>query len=62
VPALEDVYLQLMGDSMTMARIRALLRKEFSILARNRTALLPVVLVTILTLVTAFGIAIVFRS
>jgi ABC-2 type transport system permease protein len=44
---------------MTMARIRALLGKEFLDLARNRTALLPVVLVTILTLVTAFGIAIV---
>jgi ABC-2 type transport system permease protein len=43
---------------MTTARIRALLRKEFLDLARNPTALLPVVLVTILTLVTAFGVAV----
>jgi ABC-2 type transport system permease protein len=43
---------------MTMARIRALVRKEFLDLARNRTVLLPVVLVTIMTLLIAFGIAI----
>jgi ABC-2 type transport system permease protein len=43
---------------MTMARVRALVRKEFLDLARNRTVLLPVVLVTVMTLVIAFGIAI----
>jgi len=43
---------------MTTARIRALLRKEFLDVARNRTVLLPVVLVTIMTLLIAFGIAI----
>jgi len=46
---------------MTMARIRALLRKEFSI-SRAIDALLPVVLVTILTLVTAFASPSSFRS
>ena len=40
-------------------RIQALVCKELLDLARNRTALLPVVLVTIVTLATAFGIAIV---
>jgi ABC-2 type transport system permease protein len=43
---------------MTMARVRALMRKEFLDLARNRTVLLPVVLVTIMTLLIAFGITI----
>ena len=38
-------------------RIRALVGKEFLDIARNPTALLPVVLVTIVTLATAFGIA-----
>src|SRR5437773_10833409 len=40
-------------------RIRALVAKELVDLARNRMVLLPVVLVTIVTLATAFGIAIV---
>jgi len=44
---------------MTTQRIRALIGKELVDLARNRTALLPVALVTIVTLATAFGIAIV---
>ena len=44
---------------MTASRIRALVAKEFLDLARNRMVLLPVVLVTIVTLMTAFGIAIV---
>jgi len=43
---------------MTMARVRALVRKEFLDLARNRTVLLPVVLVTMMTLVIAFGITV----
>jgi ABC-2 type transport system permease protein len=43
---------------MTTTRIRALLHKEFLDVARNRTVLLPVVLVTIMTLLIAFGIAI----
>jgi len=43
---------------MTMTRVRALMRKEFLDLARNRTVLLPVVFITIMTLVIAFGIAI----
>src|SRR5439155_22556925 len=40
-------------------RIRALVDKEFLDLWRNRMVLLPVVLVTIVTLATAFGIALV---
>jgi ABC-2 type transport system permease protein len=40
-------------------RIRALVGKELVDLARNRMVLLPVVLVTIVTLATAFGIALV---
>src|SRR5262245_46343147 len=43
---------------MTTARVRALVGKEFLDLARNRTVLLPVVLVTVMTLVIAFGITI----
>jgi ABC-2 type transport system permease protein len=43
---------------MTMTRVRALLRKEFLELARNRSVLLPVVFITIMTLVIAFGVAI----
>lgn len=43
---------------MKMARVRALLEKEFLDLARNRTALVPVVIVTVLSLVLPFGIAI----
>jgi ABC-2 type transport system permease protein len=43
---------------MEMARVRALLEKEFLDLARNRTALVPVVIVTVLSLVLPFGIAI----
>jgi ABC-2 type transport system permease protein len=44
---------------MEITRVRALLAKEFLDLARNRTALVPVVLVTVLSLVLPFGIAIV---
>jgi ABC-2 type transport system permease protein len=40
-------------------RIRTLVTKEFLDLARNRAALLPVVLVTVLSLVLPFGIAVV---
>jgi ABC-2 type transport system permease protein len=43
---------------MEMARVRALLTKEFLDLARNRTALVPVVIVTVLSLVLPFGIAV----
>jgi ABC-2 type transport system permease protein len=43
---------------MEIARVRALLAKEFLDLARNRTALVPVVIVTVLSLVLPFGIAI----
>jgi len=39
-------------------RIRTLITKEFLDLARNRAALLPVVLVTVLSLVLPFGIAV----
>jgi ABC-2 type transport system permease protein len=39
-------------------RVRALVAKEFLDLARNRMALLPVVIVTILALMLPFGIAI----
>src|SRR5437762_7788490 len=41
-----------------MRRIRTLITKEFLDLARNRTALLPVVIVTVLSLVLPFGIAV----
>ena len=40
-------------------RIRTLIEKEFIDLARNRSALLPVVLVTVMSLVLPFGIAVV---
>jgi ABC-2 type transport system permease protein len=43
---------------MTMMRIRALLAKEFLDLSRNRLALLPVGIITILSLVLPFGIAV----
>lgn len=43
---------------MTTFRIRTLVEKEFLDLARNRMTLLPVVIVTILTIALAFGIAI----
>lgn len=39
-------------------RIRTLIMKEFLDLARNRAALLPVVLVTVMSLVLPFGIAV----
>jgi ABC-2 type transport system permease protein len=39
-------------------RIRTLITKEFLDLARNRAALLPVVLVTVMSLVLPFGIAV----
>jgi len=45
-----------------LLRIRALVGKELLDLARNRTALVPVMLVTILTLAMAFFIAIVVPS
>jgi len=41
-----------------MMRIQTLIRKEFLDLARNRAALVPVVLVTAMSLVLPFGIAI----
>ncbi|HMF97074.1 MAG TPA: ABC transporter permease subunit [Vicinamibacterales bacterium] len=41
-----------------IGRVRALLSKEFLDLARNRTALVPVVVVTVLSLVLPFGVAI----
>jgi ABC-2 type transport system permease protein len=44
---------------MEIARVRALIAKEFLDLARNRTALVPVVLVTVLSLALPFGIAII---
>jgi ABC-2 type transport system permease protein len=43
---------------MELSRVRALLGKEFLDLARNRTALVPVVIVTVLSLALPFGIAI----
>ena len=43
---------------MTIMRIRALLAKEFLDLSRNRLALLPVGIITILSLVLPFGIAV----
>jgi ABC-2 type transport system permease protein len=47
---------------MTTMRVRTLITKEFLDLARNRTALVPVVLVTIMSLVLAFGIAVVIPT
>ena len=44
--------------AMAMARVRALLAKELLDLSRNRLALLPVGLITILSLVLPFGIAV----
>ena len=43
---------------MAMTRVRALLAKELLDLSRNRLALLPVGLITILSLVLPFGIAV----
>ena len=43
---------------MEMTRVRALLAKELLDLSRNRLALLPVGLITILSLVLPFGIAV----
>src|SRR6266513_2473877 len=43
---------------MTLPRIRTLVTKEFLDLSRNRTALLPVVIVTVMSLVLPFGIAV----
>ena len=43
---------------MALTRIRILVTKEFLDLARNRTALLPVVIVTVMSLVLPFGIAV----
>jgi ABC-2 type transport system permease protein len=43
---------------MNGTRIRALLAKEFLDLARNRTALVPVVIVTVLALLLPFGITV----
>jgi ABC-2 type transport system permease protein len=43
---------------MNVVHISALVRKEFVDLARNRTVLAPVVLVTLLALVLPFGVAI----
>lgn len=43
---------------MTWMRIRALLAKEFLDLSRNRLALVPVGIITVLSLVLPFGIAI----
>ena len=39
-------------------RIRTLIEKEFIDIARNRSALVPVVLVTAMSLVLPFGVAI----
>jgi len=41
-----------------MRRIRTLLGKEFLDLARNKTALVPVVIVTLMSLALPFGIAV----
>ena len=46
------------NGAMTMGRVRTLIGKEFLDLARNRTALVPVVIVTLLTLALPFGIAV----
>src|SRR6267378_2453302 len=43
---------------MTLTRIRTLVTKEFLDLARNRMALLPVVIVTVMSLVVPFAIAV----
>jgi len=43
---------------MEISRVRALLAKEFLDLARNRSALVPVAIVTVMSLVLPFGIAI----
>jgi len=43
---------------MAMRRIRTLLGKEFLDLARNKTALVPVVIVTLMSLALPFGIAV----
>ena len=43
---------------MTWVRIRALLAKEFLDLSRNRLALVPVGLITVLSLVLPFGLAV----
>ena len=43
---------------MSMMRIRALLAKDFLDLSRNRLALFPVGLITVLSLVMPFGIAV----
>ena len=43
---------------MNRARIRALLAKEFLDLARNRTALVPVIIVTAVALLLPFGITV----
>ena len=43
---------------MTMIRIRALLAKEFLDLSRNRITLVPVGIITTLSLVLPFGIAV----
>jgi hypothetical protein len=43
---------------MTMMRIRALLAKEVLDLSRNRLALVPVGITTILSLALPFGIAV----
>jgi ABC-2 type transport system permease protein len=49
----------LVGErAMPMARVRALLAKELLDLSRNRLALLPVGLITILSLVLPFSIAV----
>ncbi len=41
-----------------MRRVRTLITKEFLDLARNPTVLLPVVLVTVISLALPFGIAV----
>jgi len=43
---------------MNADRIRTLLRKEFLDLARNRTVLLPVAIVTVMSLALPFGVAV----
>ena len=43
---------------MVLTRVRTLLSKELLDLSRNRLALLPVGLITILSLVLPFGIAV----
>src|SRR5438132_13559410 len=46
------------GSRMLMRHIRPLLGKEFLDLARNKTTLVPVAIVTVLSLALPFGIAI----